>query len=42
MRKKVKARRRYYERLTFKELCRITGITPRQRVEIGRYLKTRR
>lgn len=38
-RKKNKARRRVYSRMTFRQMCYALGVTPLQRVKIIKYLK---
>jgi hypothetical protein len=40
-RKNKKARKRDYARLTFKDACKIAGITPKQRLILIRNMKKR-
>jgi hypothetical protein len=37
MRRKTNARYRVYDRLTLRQLCKIAGITPHERIVIARY-----
>ena len=41
-RKKKKARRREYSRMTLREMCNKAGITPKQRIMINRYMKNKK
>ncbi len=40
-RRSKKARRKKYSRMSFKQMCRLAGISPKQRIFIVRYMKNK-